>query len=77
LFSSPVTQPTGEPSVPWKVIIWKKTEWNRLTRRFRGSWFSERLFREWNYLRISKEGWRDVSAVKSTGCSSRSPEFNS
>ena len=23
------------------------------------------------------EGWRDVSAVKSTDCSSRGPEFNS
>jgi hypothetical protein len=25
----------------------------------------------------TKMGWRDGSAVKSTGCSSRSPEFNS
>jgi hypothetical protein len=24
-----------------------------------------------------KEGWRDGSSVKSTGCSSRGPEFNS
>jgi hypothetical protein len=24
-----------------------------------------------------KEGWRDSSVVKSTGCSSRGPEFNS
>jgi hypothetical protein len=33
------------------------------------------LFLEW--LKSTSEGWRDGSAVKSTGCSSRGPEFNS
>ena len=27
-------------------------------------------------IKDSEEGWRDGSAVKSTGCSSRGPEFN-
>ena len=29
------------------------------------------------YLRLSILGWRDSSAVKSTDCSFRGPEFNS
>jgi hypothetical protein len=28
-------------------------------------------------LRLQNGGWTDGSAVKSTGCSSRGPEFNS
>jgi hypothetical protein len=28
-------------------------------------------------IKDSEEGWKDVSAVKSTVCSSRGPEFNS
>jgi hypothetical protein len=30
-----------------------------------------------NSIKKSKEGWRDSSVVRSTDCSSRSPEFNS
>jgi hypothetical protein len=29
------------------------------------------------HQRVNDWGWRDGSAVKSTGCSSRGPEFNS
>ena len=32
---------------------------------------------QWKIQESSKEGWRDGSAVKSTDCSSRGPEFNS
>ena len=31
----------------------------------------------WSWLRSGCRGWRDGSVVKSTGCSSRGPEFNS
>ena len=30
-----------------------------------------------NFLKCSNRGWRHGSAIKSTDCSSRGPEFNS
>jgi hypothetical protein len=33
--------------------------------------------REIGYIKPQKRGWRDGSAVKSTDCSSKVPEFNS
>jgi hypothetical protein len=32
--------------------------------------------KKYDIIKLSSEGWRDGSVVKSTGCSSRGPEFN-
>jgi hypothetical protein len=60
----------------WKL---ETVQFHRLGRSFRlqgSSWQTQRkLFIA--FIKLFRQGWRDGSVVKYTGCPSREPEFNS